>query len=56
MAPLDDRDLLPHEIAQRLSELRQNMLSLAKDLRYEEAARVRDQIHALEARQLEFNA
>jgi protein-arginine kinase activator protein McsA len=30
------------------------MQTLAKELRYEEAARIRDRIHVLEARQLEF--
>ncbi|MCR9162686.1 MAG: excinuclease ABC subunit UvrB [Nannocystaceae bacterium] len=49
-----DTDLLPSEIEGRIAELRQEMQSLAKDLRYEEAARVRDRIHVLEARQLEF--
>jgi excinuclease ABC subunit B len=49
-----DDDLLPNEIDGRIAELRQEMQGLAKELRYEEAARVRDRIHVLEARQLEF--
>ena len=51
---LRDQDLLPAEIAGRLGELREQMQSLAKDLRYEEAAQVRDRIRVLEAQQLEF--
>ena len=51
---LRDEDLLPAEIAGRLAELREQMQALAKELRYEEAARVRDRLHVLEARQLEF--
>ncbi len=49
-----DSDLLPNELKGRIAELRQEMQGLAKELRYEEAARVRDRIHVLEARQLEF--
>ncbi|MEM6294581.1 MAG: excinuclease ABC subunit UvrB [Myxococcota bacterium] len=51
-----DDDLLPSEIAERVKELKEQMAALAKDLRYEEAARVRDRIHVLEARTLEFDA
>jgi excinuclease ABC subunit B len=53
---LGDGDLLPIEIGPRIQELRKQMQNLAKDLRYEEAARVRDRIRVLEARQLEFVA
>jgi excinuclease ABC subunit B len=53
---LGDGDLLPLEIGPRILELKQEMQSLAKDLKYEEAARVRDRIRVLEARQLEFVA
>jgi excinuclease ABC subunit B len=51
---LEDADLLPEEITQRIAELRAQMQALAKELRYEDAARVRDRIRVLEARQLEF--
>jgi excinuclease ABC subunit B len=54
-AEIGDDELLPVEIAGRLDELRSQMLSLAKDLRYEDAARVRDRIRVLEARMLEFS-
>jgi excinuclease ABC subunit B len=53
---LSDMDLLPLEIGPRIQELRKQMQGLAKDLKYEEAARVRDRIRVLEARQLEFVA
>ncbi|MCH9685787.1 MAG: excinuclease ABC subunit UvrB, partial [Deltaproteobacteria bacterium] len=53
---ITDRDLLPLEIGPRIQDLRKQMGSLAKDLRYEEAAQVRDRIRVLEARQLEFIA
>jgi excinuclease ABC subunit B len=49
-----DADLLPGELESRIAELRAEMQTLAKELRYEEAARIRDRIHVLEARQLEF--
>jgi excinuclease ABC subunit B len=49
-----DEDLLPSEISERLRELEQQMRALAKDLRYEEAAKLRDRIRVLEARALEF--
>ncbi|MEE9382367.1 MAG: excinuclease ABC subunit UvrB [Nannocystaceae bacterium] len=54
--PLEDTqdDLLPHEIAAQIHSLGQKMRALAKELRYEDAARVRDRIHALEARRLEL--
>lgn len=51
---LRDSDLLPAEIKGRIEELRGEMQTLAKELRYEDAARLRDRIHVLEARQLEF--
>jgi len=51
---LDDGDLLPNELSERIRELRQEMLVFAKDLRYEDAAQVRDRIRVLEARQLEL--
>src|SRR4030095_15371542 len=41
---LEDADLLPEEIAARIAELRAQMQALAKELRYEDAARVRDRI------------
>ncbi len=53
---LRDEDLLPAEVTERMGELRQQMQTLAKDLRYEEAARLRDRIRVLEARQLEFGS
>ena len=49
-----DEDLLPNEITERIRELDSQMRALAKDLRYEEAARLRDRIRVLEARALEF--
>ena len=54
VAELTDNDLLPTEIGPRILELKEEMAALAKDLRYEEAARVRDRMRTLEARQLEF--
>jgi len=51
-----DVDLLPIEIGPRIQELKQQMQALAKDLEYEEAARVRDRIRVLEAKQLEYVA
>lgn len=55
MGPINDSDLLPDELKERVGELRAEMEGLAKDLRYEEAARVRDRLRILEARQLEFS-
>jgi excinuclease ABC subunit B len=52
---IGDEDLLPMEIAGRLEALRGQMLSLAKQLRYEDAAQVRDRIRVLEARMLEYS-
>jgi len=51
---LRDSDLLPAELKGRIAELRGEMQTLAKELRYEEAARLRDRVHVLEAKQLEF--
>lgn len=51
---LRDSDLLPAELKGRIEELRGEMQTLAKELRYEEAARLRDRVHVLEAKQLEF--
>ncbi len=51
---LRDIDLLPAELKGRIAELRDEMQTLAKELRYEDAARLRDRIHVLEAKQLEF--
>jgi len=56
LGPLADSELLPEEIDARIAELRAQMSELAKALRYEEAARVRDRIRVLEARRLEFIA
>jgi len=49
-----DGELLPAEIGPRIDELREQMRGLAKDLRYEEAAQIRDRVRVLEARGLEF--
>jgi excinuclease ABC subunit B len=49
-----DQDLLPSELTERISELEQQMRTLAKELRYEEAAQIRDRIRVLEVRRLEF--
>ena len=49
-----DGDLLPSELPERIRELEQQMRALAKDLRYEEAAALRDRIRVLEVRRLEF--
>jgi excinuclease ABC subunit B len=51
-----DEDLLPSELAERIKELDEQMRALAKDLRYEEAARLRDRLRVLEVRRLEFQA
>ena len=50
---IPDDELIGDELRQRLGELREEMVALAKELRYEEAARVRDRIRVLEARALE---
>jgi excinuclease ABC subunit B len=55
LGELRDQDLLAEEIPQRIGELREHMQSLAKELRYEDAARIRDRIRVLEAKQLEFS-
>ncbi|WP_106087945.1 excinuclease ABC subunit UvrB [Enhygromyxa salina] len=49
-----DQDLLPNELSERITELEQQMRALAKELRYEEAAQLRDRIRVLEVRRLEF--
>jgi excinuclease ABC subunit B len=49
-----DEDLLPSELAERIRELDEQMRALAKELRYEEAARLRDRLRVLEVRRLEF--
>ena len=51
---MEDQELLPSEVPERIEELRAQMLTMAKELRYEEAAQVRDRIRVLEARQLEL--
>ncbi|MCA9694138.1 MAG: UvrB/UvrC motif-containing protein, partial [Myxococcales bacterium] len=56
MGPLTDADLLPEELGDRLAQLRAQMAELAEALKFEEAARVRDRIRVLEARQLEFTS
>jgi excinuclease ABC subunit B len=54
MGIVEDDELLPHEMKARAQELRTEMQALAKELRYEEAARIRDRLHVLEAKLLEF--
>jgi excinuclease ABC subunit B len=49
-----DEDLLPSELSARIRELDEQMRALAKELRYEEAARLRDRLRVLEVRRLEF--
>jgi excinuclease ABC subunit B len=49
-----DEDLLPAEIDERMKELESQMRALAKDLRYEEAAKLRDRLRVLETRKLAF--
>ena len=53
LTPVTDELLLPEEIDARIHALQADMRALAKELRYEEAARVRDRIRVLEARRLE---
>lgn len=55
MGPITDSDLLPSELKERVDELRTQMQQLAKELRYEDAAQVRDRLRVLEARMLEFS-
>jgi excinuclease ABC subunit B len=52
IAVIGDADLLPDEISTRVEELRADMNRLASEMRYEDAARVRDRIRALETRRL----
>ena len=47
-----DEDLVPAELGDRIKELETQMRALAKDLRYEEAAQLRDRVRVLRARQL----
>ena len=54
LGPITDADLLPEELNGRIAELRAQMTELAKALRYEEAAKLRDRLRVLEARKLEF--
>jgi excinuclease ABC subunit B len=54
MGPLSDADLLPEELNGRIAELKAQMSEMAKALRYEEAAKLRDRVRVLEARKLEF--
>ena len=54
MGPLSDADLLPEELNGRIAELKAQMGEMAKALRYEEAAKLRDRVRVLEARKLEF--
>ncbi|PCC70988.1 Excinuclease ABC subunit B [Nannocystis exedens] len=56
LGPLTDGELLPGELDARIGELKAQMVELAKALRYEEAAKIRDRIRVLEARRLEFVA
>ncbi|HLT36600.1 MAG TPA: helicase-related protein, partial [Enhygromyxa sp.] len=49
-----DADLLPSELPERIRELEAQMRALAKELRYEEAAQLRDRLRVLEARRLAF--
>jgi excinuclease ABC subunit B len=56
IAPLRDEELLPSELRPRIEALREEMNALAKELRYEEAARVRDRMRVLETQLLEFGA
>ncbi len=47
-----DQDLLPKELDDRIKELESQMRGLAKELRYEEAAKLRDRLRVLETRKL----
>ena len=49
-----DIDFGPQEIEHKVKDLREKMAALAKELKFEEAARLRDSIRVLEAKQLEF--
>ena len=46
----------PYEIRDMIKDLEKKMKALAKNLEFEEAARVRDEIKALQTRELEFGA
>jgi len=54
LTEIEHDQLLPDEIATKLDELRREMHALAKQLRYEEAARIRDGVRILETRLLEL--
>jgi excinuclease ABC subunit B len=56
IAQIRDEELLPSELRPRIEALREEMNALAKELRYEEAARVRDRMRVLETQLLEFGA
>ena len=60
VAPLDPTDPLagvsPEDVPRVLDELREKMLRLAKELKFEEAAQVRDQLMELEQRDLGIGA
>jgi excinuclease ABC subunit B len=47
-----DEDLLPSELDDRMKEIESQMRGLAKELRYEEAAKLRDRLRVLETRKL----
>ncbi len=53
LGPLADIDLLADEIPDRIAELKAEMANLAGELRYEEAAKVRDRLRVLQAKLLE---
>lgn len=52
---VEDAALTPTELKERIKALHGEMMAFAQELRYEEAAGVRDRIRTLEARQLEFD-
>ncbi len=54
LGEIPDRELLPAELTARIGELREQMIDLANELRYEDAARIRDRVRVLEARALEL--
>ncbi len=56
ISEIPDDELLDHEVKQRIDVLREEMKALAKELRYEEAARLRDRLRVLEVRLLELAA
>jgi len=54
MAEEEGEYLDPYEIRDMIKDLEKKMKTLAKNLEFEEAARIRDEIKALQARELEF--